>query len=80
MSARLPPGTPSVALTADTPQGRARLLRASARFEAAADVLRPLTKVDDRVGRYAADLEHRARETADAIRDMVLLAETGGVA
>lgn len=57
------------------PAERMQLVRVSARFEAAADLLRPLTKTDDRIGRLSKELERKARETADGIRDMVLLEE-----
>jgi C4-dicarboxylate-specific signal transduction histidine kinase len=59
------------------PAERARLLTAKGRLQAAADVLGPLTKVDDRVGRLAAELERKAREAADGIGEMVSLAEVG---
>lgn len=59
------------------PAERARLLTAKARLQAAADVLRPLTKVDDQAGRLAGDLERRAREAAEGIGELVLMSEVG---
>jgi C4-dicarboxylate-specific signal transduction histidine kinase len=59
------------------PAERARLLTAKARLQAAADVLRPLTKTDDRVGRLATELERRARDAAEGIGELVLMAEVG---
>lgn len=59
------------------PAERTRLLTAKGRLQAAADVLRPLTKVDDRVGRLAAELERKAREAAEGIGELVLLADVG---
>ncbi len=60
-----------------TPAERVRLLRASGRLEAVADILRPLTKIDDRVGRLAREAEGKLREAAEGIRDLVLLEEVG---
>ena len=60
------------------PAERHRLMRASARLEAAADVLRPLCKLDDRIGRVAREIEKKARDAANGIREIVLLDEVGG--
>ncbi len=59
------------------PAERIRLLRASGRLEAAADVLKPLTKIDDRIGRLAREAEGKLREAAEGIRDLILLEEVG---
>lgn len=64
-------------MTEHTPAERVRLLRASGRLEAAADVLKPLTKIDDRVGRLAREAEGKLREAAEGIRDLILLEEVG---
>lgn len=64
-------------MSALAPAERARLLTAKARLQAAADVLRPLTKVDDQAGRLAAELERRARDAAEGIGALVLLDEVG---
>lgn len=59
------------------PADRNRLIAAKTRLQAAADVLRPLTKLDDRVGRLAAELERRSREAAEGIGELVLLDDVG---
>lgn len=64
-------------MSALAPAERTRLVAAATRLRAAADVLKPLTRVDDQAGRLAIELERRAREAADGIAALVLVDDVG---
>jgi hypothetical protein len=62
-----------------TPAERARMLRASAMFEAASLALRSIARgPEDRITKEARELEARARQASEGLRNLVLLDETAG--